>query len=329
MRKGAKTAPFCFGIRTSSLHICFVDEAGEPGRFISSSNESQPIFALIGLIVASANLRSLTEDFVELKRRSFPSLFPQCDRNIDGILMELKGADLRRSFGRSANRDRRRVVSHFLTKLLDLLEKYQCKILGNVYAKKPDADTKPASMYTFSVQYTCNFFQRFLSANNSLGIVIADHRNPNLNVNVSHSIYTQMFQKKGDRYRNIVDLPTFGHSENHAGLQICDVLCSALIFPMATHAFYIQDQSALKNKHVQQGFAELRDLFAVRIAKLQYRCESNKELPNGRLMKEGGIRVSNKYNDIPNNELFRSAKPSPPKQRRLNALINKFSAQSD
>jgi hypothetical protein len=32
-------------------------------------------------------------------------------------------------------------------------------------------------------------------------------------------------------------MPTFGHSENHAGLQLADLVCSALLFPMAMDAY--------------------------------------------------------------------------------------------
>ena len=59
---------------------------------------------------------------------------------------------------------------------------------------------------------------------------------------VSHSIFTQKFSPAARNYQRLVELPTFGHSENHAGLQICDIVCSALLFPIACFAYRHQDR---------------------------------------------------------------------------------------
>jgi hypothetical protein len=32
-------------------------------------------------------------------------------------------------------------------------------------------------------------------------------------------------------------MPLFGHSDNHAGIQAADLLCSAFLFPMATYMY--------------------------------------------------------------------------------------------
>jgi hypothetical protein len=34
-----------------------------------------------------------------------------------------------------------------------------------------------------------------------------------------------------------MEVPSFGHSDNHAGLQLADLICSAFLWPMAMHAY--------------------------------------------------------------------------------------------
>jgi hypothetical protein len=63
-----------------------------------------------------------------------------------------------------------------------------------------------------------------------LGFVIADSRMKRVNTQVSHSIFTQKFRTTGDTYDGIVEVPAFSHSDNHAGLELADAICSALLF---------------------------------------------------------------------------------------------------
>ena len=65
---------------------------------------------------------------------------------------------------------------------------------------------------------------------------MAHSRNNGKNLRVSHSIFTQKFGAV-PKYERLVELPTFGHSDNHAGLQLCDIVCSALLNPIACFAY--------------------------------------------------------------------------------------------
>src|SRR5665213_2818790 len=80
-----------------------------------------------------------------------------------------------------------------------------------------------------------------------------------------------------------MELPTFGHSENHVGVQLCDLILSGLIVPIAAHVYC---SGHVTNVHVQPGYAQLRTQFADRLKDMQHRYQDD----TGRW--KGGITVS-------------------------------------
>ena len=96
---------------------------------------------------------------------------------------------------------------------------------------------------------------------------IADSRNKSKNLRVSHSIFTQKFSA-APSYERQVELPTFGHSDNHAGLQLCDVVCSGLLYPIACYAYCT---GHVNNVHVQSGASRLRRRYGQQLKELQHR----------------------------------------------------------
>ena len=130
----------------------------------------------------------------------------------------------------------------------------------------------------------CTYFEHHLTEANDAGLCIADSRNKFENVRVSHSIFTQEFSLAVQRYERLIELPTFGHSENHAGLQLCDTVCSALLFPIACFAYCT---GHVNNVHVQPRAGPLRDRYGQQLKAFQYRYEN---LDTGRY--DGGLVVS-------------------------------------
>jgi hypothetical protein len=63
-------------------------------------------------------------------------------------------------------------------------------------------------------------------------------------------------------------MPVFGHSQNHAGIQIADLLCSALLFPLATRRYCT---GHVTNVHVDAGFAQLARRYGQRLRAMQHR----------------------------------------------------------
>ena len=94
--------------------------------------------------------------------------------------------------------------------------------------------------------------------------------------------FTWNFSSHGSAYHYLAELPLFGHSENHAMIQLADWVGSAFLAPMATTAYCAAYKGTCV--HVAPEFDEIRDRFGQRIKNLQYRFERD-----GR--KLGGIHV--------------------------------------
>ena len=69
--------------------------------------------------------------------------------------------------------------------------------------------------------------------------MLCDARMQNQDSEVSHSIFTQKHQQAGDPLDRLVEVPAFGHSVNHVGLQLADLAASAFLFPMAARTYCV------------------------------------------------------------------------------------------
>lgn len=249
------------------VYLCYVDEAGCTGRIPSASSPIQPVFAIVGIVVPQHNVSNLTHAFIDLKKTFFPSLCSPCTDYLDWMLPEIKGSDLRKAA--KLGRNKRRFAHGVMDKVLLLMEQYNTKIFGKISIKPIGGTFNGTAVYTSSVQYIAKTFQHYLAENNKNGIIIADSRNKNANERVSHSIFTQKYKSTGDSYDRLHEMPVFGHSNNHAGLQITDLIVSAILYPIATSVYcesYITDRT-----HIAPEFLIIRDKFGARLQKLQYR----------------------------------------------------------
>lgn len=259
------------------MHICYVDEAGCPGALPSPDSNVQPTLTLTGLFIPQSNLAPLTSQFLTLKSRFNPRLSAGCKHFLDVAKKEIKGSDLRCDI-RKAGRNRTRAVFGFVDSTLELLKNNDARLLARVYVKGPGQPFNGRAVYTASMQALCAGFQRFLEEQDSQGLIIADHRTPALNSAVSHSIFTQKFRVGGDPYHRILDMPTFGHSENHIPLQITDLLCSTILTPMATSACCA---GHIRSVHVHPRDELIRNRYAGAMRKLCYRYGEHGRMKGG------------------------------------------------
>lgn len=88
----------------------------------------------------------------------------------------------------------------------------------------------------------------------------------------------------------------FGHSLNHAGLQIADLIASALLFPMAAYRYCL---GHVQNVHVDQNFGHLTQRYGARLKALQYRY------PDAEGRWRGGITVDDRIGKQSGGLLFR------------------------
>ncbi len=274
---------------------CYLDESGDTGTLPIANSPIQPLICLLGLSLDLTSLRPFTLDFLDLKARFFPGLFVGTLR-LSRILSEIKGSDIRAAF-RTNDHQRRHHHIGFLDALLGLVDSYGCRIFGRVWIKRIGAKLDGVAIYTSSAQSICSTFDHLLSTKDDAGIVIADSRRHGQNRGVSFSLFTQKLSSAGDPCARIVEMPTFGHSENHAGLQVADLLCSALLFPIAA---YIHCTGHVNNIHVHPDYLILKQRYAPRLQKLQHRYED----PNsGRWT--GGLIVSDQLGFRSGAHLFR------------------------
>lgn len=250
------------------MYVCYIDEAGCPGALPSATSPVQPVLVLGGLFVEQARLHALTLDFLALKKRYFPAYLPPTDPYLHWVLPEVKGADLRRQF--RGSRNEKRHATGFLDRVFELLTRHDARLTGRIWIKAPGAPFDGRAVYTSSVQAIASCFQNYLDHKQARGMVVLDSRTPYLNTQVSFSIFTEKFRQAGDKYPGILEMPTFGHSESHVGIQIMDAICSAVLFPVAALTYC---HGHVQNVHVDQRYADARTRFGPRLNALQHRYQ--------------------------------------------------------
>lgn len=275
--------------------ICYVDESGNWAPLTAPNCPVDPVLVIAGFVIDQHRLANLTGEFLRLKRRFFPGRHRLGAPQLDGVLIEIKGSELRKSVAVGTHRERSHVLG-FLDNVVGLLVRHDAMILGRVWIKGVRTPFVGRSVHTSSVQYLCAHFQALLEDTNDTGMMLIDSRSPNENAWVSHSIFTQKFRVAGDAYSRILELPSFGHSQNHVGIQLADILCSGLLFPMSVHAYCV---GHINNLHVRQGYQVLRPRYGWSLQHIQFRQRTTA----GKW--EGGITVCDAILQRPGGLLFK------------------------
>lgn len=279
------------------MYICYVDESGG----FEAPNQAPgatPLMTFAGLIIRTDALAPLTADFLDLKRRFYPGL--QTVRNLDLVLSEVKGSELRKRV-RSQIRAQRRHSVGVLDSTVRLIERYDLRLLGRVWIKKPDEALNPRASYTYAIQDIAKHFNHFLESKTDSGLMLCDGRAHSLDAQVSHSIFTLKHKQSGDDLSRLVEAPVFGRSENHVGLQLADILASGLVFPTAARVYCAAHVSSI---HTHRNYDELRTRFSARLRPQQHLYQD----PNGRT--RGGIVVSDKLGKKSSSLLFKAPQSS-------------------
>ena len=283
------------------MKVCYIDEAGCCGSLPHASSDIQPVLVICGLFVDYGHLHDLTKDLLNLKRDMFPGRAPDRQHYLSNVLSEIKGSELRKN-ACADGRNMRRHTLGFMDKSIRICENADARIVGRVWVKKIGAPINGRSIYTSSIQAIASSFQDYLARHEDLGVIIADSRVKNLNAQVAHSIFTKKFKGGRDDYDRIVELPTFGHSENHVGIQLVDTICSGIVTPMAVHGFCA---GHLHSLHVRQGYSRIQRMFATRINALQHTFQE----ASGR--HQLGLVVSDGLGRKPSSNLYISAANDP------------------
>lgn len=274
------------------VKICYIDEAGDLGMLPQEPKlrgNNQPVLVIGGLFIDNECLYDLTHDFLHLKQRYFPNLCSNHSKYLDRILPEIKGSDVRKAALRGVRRQRRHAFG-FMDRVIEIFEQYSVEIVSRIWVKIPGKEFHGNAVYSSSIQSIYEYFNHYLLEKQDVGFCIADSRDQLKNIMVSHSVFTQKFRILDPAYPQVSELPLFGHSNNHAGLQLCDILCSSFLFPIAS---YVYCHTFVNNVHVDEGALTLRERYGVKLKHLQHRYQDFQDFYSG------GIIVSDpvgKYN---------------------------------
>lgn len=247
------------------MYICYLDESGgyeAPDR----SPDATPVMIILGLVVNAASVPAMTRDFLALKRRHFPGRFT-APHALEHILVEVKGNEILQ-MTRNSSRNKRRQAQQLRSELLDLVAAHGGHIVGRVWVKEPGKSMTPSSSYCYAVQDIAKHFSQYLQSRSSEGVLLADARAHSQNIRMAQSVFTQKWRTAGDPYPFMREIPLFAHSDNHAGLQIADLLASTLVFPMAAAAYCCTVPGAV---HSSARYEEVRARFGSQVRALQYR----------------------------------------------------------
>lgn len=285
-------------------YICYLDEAGCSAPVPAKRTDIQPLLVIAGLIIQQEALSDVTREFLILKRKYFPGSF-KSKHLLDDVREEIKGSDLRSAIRKHAHRARAQL--RFIDDVLELLVRYQCRILAAIWVKGVALPFKARETYTQSVQYACRAFNAYLAEKSEKGFMVADFRTTQLNDQVAHSIFTQKYRAKGDPFERVLELPTFGVSNNHVGLQITDLICSALLFPMASSVYC---HGHVMGVHVNGRDLVVRRRYARKIKNLQFKADDR-----------WSIWVSDKHAKRSSGDLFVAPPTNPRESKATNVGI--------
>ncbi|UKE68702.1 DUF3800 domain-containing protein [Xanthomonas cerealis pv. cerealis] len=269
------------------LAFCYLDEAGCPGGLPAANSQIQPVFVLTGLFLPESRIRELTKKYVALKVKYYPAAFAHLNHDLEAMRVELKGAELKKDLRKYHNDPARKTAEHFLDDLIALVKKCEGKLVSRMWVKAVGQPFNGQAVYSLTTQKFANLFQIYLKERDTRGLIVADFREPRANSLISHAIFSQKFKrgKRGDVYPSILESPLFGVSDNHAGLQIADILTSAIICPMATHVYCT---GYVFSPHVNPNNKYIIRRYRSRIRELEYRFFSERK-------KIYGISVDDKH----------------------------------
>jgi hypothetical protein len=246
-----------------------------------------------GVIIAEAKAKALVWDFLQLKKRFNPSLERPEVRLSDVVSFEMKGSDLRADM-RAASRRRRGRAYQIIGSVMHLLEKHDAVIVADIHIKGQESLGR--RVYPQSIHALMSEFETLLRAANTKGMAILDSRTKTKNVPSVNQITTQRFRSGGDAFVHLVESPVFGHSDAHVGLQIADLVVSAMLFPLACAGYCL---CLLDNVHPSEAYLDVRERFGERLRLLEHRYL------DGEGSRAGGVRVHDHMNHQPTLAIFK------------------------
>lgn len=206
---------------------CYVDEAGCPGKLPAGPTIVQPFLIVAAMALPSAEVGAFTHRLNMLK-----GAYLRANGSLAGtaapLALEIKGSALRAQLRRSPGGV---LAAHrLLDGLLSLLKASDARIFAAIAPKPAGGEFDGVATYAFAMHRLACEFHQWLDHQDADGVMVADFREPQLNAAMARPVGASKFGEVRDALPRLLDVPLFGHSESHAGLQAVDWLVSALIF---------------------------------------------------------------------------------------------------
>jgi hypothetical protein len=228
------------------MFLIYVDESGSSHAHFEPLLDGQtPIFVLASLIFHADAWRTIDRAYLDLKKKFFSKEI--------GIRRpesyEIKGTNL---VGPHNRNSRRRHA--FVRKVLELCAENRMVGFAVIFKKNAARPTAKTSMYTMALQYLLERFNGFLDethhgvtpgsdAQAAQGVIVADTRMRNLDLNVATSHLSYVFgHPVGQQCTRVIEAPTFTHSELSVGIQLTDIFAACLYA-----RFYRRECAAIPN----------------------------------------------------------------------------------
>ena len=228
-------------------HICHIDESGTPLELLSPDDpNSQPALVVVGLIVPEGALAQMEEGFLNLRRRINPGGIPEGENKGKGLSKSLRHPSPRRqNFALSV-----------LGEALGLLESAEARVAGQIRVKPIGAKIDGEADYVRAILSIAANFHRILEEEKSRGRIICDGRRPGQNAAVERDFLAWKIRDGDDAYPRLPNPLVFERSENQAGIQLADWLCSGIIAPLASTVLF--GESLPNSSHVHGNFLLLK-----------------------------------------------------------------------
>lgn len=214
------------------MFLLYADEAGSPDAHKEPLIVGQtPLFVLASLAFQADDWRKLDREYRELKLKFFKSEIGT-DRPEQ---FEMKGSEL----VRPSNKNSRRRHT-FVRRALQLCLDHKATGFSVVFKKSPLKPTAKNSIYNMALQYSVERFSYFLdelseglnaqfAPHNCHGVIIADSRMRNLDLNVAISHLSFIFgHSMGRTFERVIEAPTFTFSQLSVGIQLTDIFASCI-----------------------------------------------------------------------------------------------------
>ncbi len=276
------------------MHVCYVRES-DPVRLGESDDSERPsVMVVTGLILRAAAVEPLTKDFIDIKRDFYPDT---ASRNLDYILTEIKGSNLRAGLG-SDNVHLQDYIIDLLDEVFELLDHYRVRLIGRVWIIDPAKSFNHTATYSYAVQDCSRHFDHFLDENNSRGMLMCEARNTALDSQATHSVFTQMLKTTGNSMPRLMEAPVLGRAENYAGLQLSETLASAVLLPVAARVFGAAEASGIGDT---EQLDLLRARYAHRLRNMEYWYIDHDH------RRRGGLIVHDTWSQLPSRLLLAPA----------------------